>query len=155
MPNQTNLVKCLLTYPKICDYVFYLNSLSPNWHRREEQVHRASDILDMTFLSPGLSSRDISFSIADDHIDSEHCPFQISIDQAIQTKHTTCETTLPIWQNWQWFISQHTKDNLNSIALTWLHKTNLKEEKKVYTRGGIWIRPVGLCRRSDLVFWNW
>ena len=33
-----------------------VNSLSPNRHTREDPVHGTSDILDMAFLSPGLSS---------------------------------------------------------------------------------------------------
>ena len=36
--------------------LFYVNQLSPNRHTREDPVHGTSDILDMAFLSPGLSS---------------------------------------------------------------------------------------------------
>ena len=45
--------------------LFYVNQLSLNRHKREDPVHGTSNILDMAFLSPGLSSRDISFNIAD------------------------------------------------------------------------------------------
>ena len=48
--------------------LFYVNQLGPNRETREDPVHGTSDILDMAFLSPGLSSRDISFSITDDHM---------------------------------------------------------------------------------------
>ena len=43
-----------------------------------------SDILNMAFLSPGLSSRDISFSVADDHMGSDHFPMQISLDKPLK-----------------------------------------------------------------------
>ena len=43
--------------------LFYVNQLGPNRHTRHDPVHGTSDILDMAFLSPGLSSRDISFSV--------------------------------------------------------------------------------------------
>ena len=39
--------------------LFYVNQLSPNRHTREDPVHGTSDILDIAFLSPSLSSRDI------------------------------------------------------------------------------------------------
>ena len=39
--------------------LFYVNSLSPNKHMREDPVHGTFDIIDMAFVSPGLSSRDI------------------------------------------------------------------------------------------------
>ena len=42
------------------------------------------NILDMAFLSPGLSSRDISFSVADDHMGSDHFPIQISLDKPLK-----------------------------------------------------------------------
>ena len=32
----------------------------------------------MAFITPGLSSRDISFSVSDDHMNSDHFPIQIS-----------------------------------------------------------------------------
>ena len=39
--------------------LFYVNQLSPNRHTREDPVHATSDILDMAFLSPCISSRNI------------------------------------------------------------------------------------------------
>ena len=47
--------------------LFYVNQLSPNRHMCKDPVHGISNILHMAFLSPGLSSKDVSFSIADDH----------------------------------------------------------------------------------------
>ena len=56
--------------------LFYVNQLGPNRHTREDPVHGTSDILDMAFITPGLSSRDISFSVADGHMGSDHFPIQ-------------------------------------------------------------------------------
>ena len=61
--------------------LFYVNQLEPNRHTREDSVHGTSDILDMAFITPGLSSRDISFSVADDHMGSDHFPIQIPLDK--------------------------------------------------------------------------
>ena len=59
--------------------LFYVNQLGQNRYMRP--VHGTSDILDMAFLSPGLSSQDMSFSIADDHMVNNHFPIQISLDK--------------------------------------------------------------------------
>ena len=64
--------------------LFYVNQLGPNRHTREDPVHGTSDILDMAFITPGLSSRDISFRVADDHMGSEHFPIQISLDKPLK-----------------------------------------------------------------------
>ena len=64
--------------------LFYVNQLEPNRHMRDDPYHGTSDILDMAFLSPGLSSRDISFSVADDHMGSDHFPIQISLDKPLK-----------------------------------------------------------------------
>ena len=36
--------------------LFYVNQLEPNRHTREDPVQATSDILDMAFITPGLSS---------------------------------------------------------------------------------------------------
>ena len=36
--------------------LFYVNQLEPNRHTCEDTVHGTSDILDMAFITPGLSS---------------------------------------------------------------------------------------------------
>ena len=64
--------------------LFYVNQLEPNRHTCEDPVHGTSDILDMAFITLGLSSRDISFSIADDHMGSDHFPIQISLDKPLK-----------------------------------------------------------------------
>ena len=61
--------------------LFYVNQLDPNRHTRDDPVHGTSDILDMAFLSLGLSSQDVSFSVADDHMGNDHFPIQISLDK--------------------------------------------------------------------------
>ena len=64
--------------------LFYVNQLEPNRHTREDPIHGTSDILDMAFITPGLSSRDISFSVADDHMGSDHFPTQITLDKPLR-----------------------------------------------------------------------
>ena len=64
--------------------LFYVNQLEPNSHTSEDPVHGTSDILDMAFITPGLSSQDISFSVADDHMVSDHFPIQISLDKPLK-----------------------------------------------------------------------
>ena len=54
--------------------LFYVNQLSPNRHTGEDPVHGTFNVLDMAFLSLGLSSRDISFSVVDDHMGSDCFP---------------------------------------------------------------------------------
>ena len=61
--------------------LFYVNQLDPNRHTLDNLVHGTSDILDMAFLSSALSSRDISFSVADDQMGSDPFPIQISLDK--------------------------------------------------------------------------
>ena len=64
--------------------LFYVNQLCPNRRTREDPFHGTSDILDMAFISSGLSSRDLSFSVADDHMGSDHFPIQISLDKSLK-----------------------------------------------------------------------
>ena len=67
--------------------LFYVNQPGPNRHMHDDPVHGTSDILDMTFLSPGLSSRDISFSVADDHMGSDHFPIQFYLTSHSNRTH--------------------------------------------------------------------
>ena len=64
--------------------LFYVNQLEPNRHTHEDPVRGTSDILDMAFITPALSSQDISFSVADDHMGSDHFPIQISLDKPLK-----------------------------------------------------------------------
>ena len=63
--------------------LFYVNQLGPNRHTRDYPVH-----FRYGFPIPGLSSPDISFSVADDHMGSDHFPIQISLDKPL--KRNTC-----------------------------------------------------------------
>ena len=60
--------------------LFHVNQLSRNRHTREDPVHGTFDILNMAFLCTGLNSRDISFSIADDHmaVITSPCKFHLT-----------------------------------------------------------------------------
>ena len=69
--------------------LFNVNQLDPNRHTRDAHFHGTSDILNMAFLSPGLSSRDILFSVADDHMGSDHFPIQISLDKPLKRNTLT------------------------------------------------------------------
>ena len=64
--------------------LFYVNQLGPNRHSRDDSVNGTSDILNMAFLTLGLSSRDISFSVADDHMGSDYFPIQISLEKPLK-----------------------------------------------------------------------
>ena len=83
MSNQRNPVKTLVNIAKDLK-LFYVSQLQPKRHTREDPVHGTSDILDMAFITPGLSSRDISFNVADDHMVSDHFPIQISLDKPLK-----------------------------------------------------------------------
>ena len=86
-PNKSG--QTLLNIPKDLK-LFYVNQLGPNRHTGEDPVHGTSDILDMAFIAPGLSSRDISFSVADDHMGSDHFPFKFHL-----TSHSNGTHRLP------------------------------------------------------------
>ena len=84
MSSQTNLFKRFDNIAKDLK-LSYVNQLGPNRHTREDPVHDTSDITDMAFITPGLSSRDISFSVADDHMGSDHLPIHISLDKLLKS----------------------------------------------------------------------
>ena len=64
--------------------LFRVNQLGPKRHIRDDPVYGTFVILDMAFITQGLSSRDISFSVADDHMGSDHFPIQISLDKPLK-----------------------------------------------------------------------
>ena len=59
--------------------LFYVNQLDPNKPTGDDPFHGTSNILDMAFLSPCLSSQDISFSIADDQMGSDNFLFKFHL----------------------------------------------------------------------------
>ena len=95
--------------------LFYVNQLDPNRHMRDDPFHRASDILNMAFLSPGLSSRDISFSVADDHMGSDHFPIQISLDKPLKRNTTLTEPRYRFDKTNDDLLHNTLKDSLTNI----------------------------------------
>ena len=109
--------------------LFYVNQLRPNRHTREDPVHGTPDILDMAFLSTGLSSRDISFSIADDHMGSDHfpiCRFDKTDDELLYNtlKDSLNSTDTDIT----------TQDKLEELAVTFCDKLMKAVTPKTYSR---------------------
>ena len=95
--------------------LFYVNELGLNRHSRGDPVHGTSDILDMAFLSPGLSSRDISFSVTDDHMGSDHFPIQISLDKPLIQNTPLTEPRYRFDKTGDDSLHNTLKDSLNSI----------------------------------------
>ena len=95
--------------------LFYVNQLSPNRDTREDPVHGISDILDMAFLPSGLSFRDISFSVTDYHMGSDHFPIQISLDQPLKQNTPLTEPRYRFDKTDDDLLHNTLKDSLNSI----------------------------------------
>ena len=95
--------------------LFYVNQLGPNRHMCDDPVHDTSDILDMAFLSPGLSSRDISLSITDDHMGSDHFPIQISLDKPLKRNTPLTEPCYRFDKTNNDLLHNTLKDSLTSI----------------------------------------
>ena len=107
--------------------LFYVNQLGPNRHTREDPVHGTSDILDMAFLSPGLSSRDISFNVADDHMSSDHFPVQISLDKPLKRNTPLTEPRYQFDKTDDNLLHNTLKDSLNSIDTDITTQDDLEE----------------------------
>ena len=108
--------------------LFYVNQLGPNRQTREDPVHGTSDILDMAFITPGLSSRDISFSIADDHMGSDHFPIQISLDKPLKQNTPLTEPRYRFDKTNDDFILHNTlKDSLTNIDTNITTQDELEE----------------------------
>ena len=69
----------------------------------------------MAVLSPSLSSRDISFSIADDHMDSDHFPIQISLDKPLKRNTPLTELRYRFDKTNDDLLHNTLKDNLTNI----------------------------------------
>ena len=95
--------------------LFYVYQLCPNRHTREDPVHGTSDILDMAFLFPGLSSRDISFSFPDDLMVSDHFLIQISLDKPLKQNTPLTEPRYRFDKTDDDLLHNTLKDSLNSI----------------------------------------
>ena len=94
---------------------------------REGPVHGTSDILDMAFLSAGLSFRDISFSIADDHMGSGHFPIQISLDKPLKRNIPLTEPHYQFDKTGGDSFHNTLTDSLNSIDTDITTQDGLKE----------------------------
>ena len=105
----------------------YVNQLCPDRHTREDPFHGTSDILDMTFISPGPSSRDISFSIADNHMGSDHFPIQISFDKPLKRNTPLTEPRYRVDKIDNNLLHNTLKDSLNSIDTNVTTQDELQE----------------------------
>ena len=95
--------------------LFYASQLGPDRHTLNDLFHGTSDILDMAFLSPGLSSRDISFSVADDHMGSAHFPVQISLDKPLKRNTPLTEPRYRFDKTNDDLLHNTLKDSLTNI----------------------------------------
>ena len=105
--------------------LFYVNQLCPDRHKREDPFHGTSDILDMAFISPGLSSRDLSFSVTDDHMGSDHFPIQISLDKPLKRNTPLTETRYRFDKTDNDLLQNTLKDSLNNT------NTNITTEEEL------------------------
>ena len=95
--------------------LFRVNQLSLNKHMHEDPVHGTSDILNIAFLSPGLSSRDISFSVGDGPMGSGYFPIQISLDKPLKRNRPLTEPRYRFDKTDDDLLHNTLKDSLNSI----------------------------------------
>ena len=107
--------------------LFYVNQLESNRHTREDPVHGTSDILNMAFITPGLSSRDISFSIADDLICSDHFPIQISLDKPLKWNTPLAEPRYRFDKTNDDLLHNTLKDSLTNIDTNITTQDELEE----------------------------
>ena len=107
--------------------LFYVNQLEPNRHTLEDPVHGTSDILDMAFITPGLSSRDISFSVADDHMGSDHFPIQISLDKPLKRNTPLTEPRYRFDKTNDDLLHNTLKDSLSNIDTNITTQDELEE----------------------------
>ena len=107
--------------------LFHVNQLCPNRHMREDPFHGISDILDMAFISPGLSSQDLSFSAADDHMGSDHFPIQVSLDKPIKRNTPLIKPCYRFDKTDDDLLHNTLKDSLNNIDTNITTQDKLKE----------------------------
>ena len=72
----------------------------------------------MAFLSPGLSSQDISFSVADDHMGSDHFPIQISLDKPLKRNTPLTEPRYRFDKTNHDLLHNKLKDSPTNIDIT-------------------------------------
>ena len=107
--------------------LFYVNQQGPNRHTRDDPFHGTSDNLDMAFLSPGLSSRDISFSVTDDHMGSDHFPIQTSLDKPLKRNTPLTEPRYRFDKTNDDFLHNTLKDSPTNIDTNITTQDELEE----------------------------
>ena len=106
--------------------LFYVNQLGPNRHTREDPVHGTSDIFNMAFITPGLSSRDISL-IADDQMGNDHFPIQISLDKPLKQNTSLTEPRYRFDKTNDDLLHNTLKDSLTNIDTNITTQDELEE----------------------------
>ena len=81
----------------------------------------------MAFLSPGLSSRDISFTVADDHVDSGHFTIKISLDKPLKQNTPLTEPRYRFDKTNDDLLHNTLKDSLTSIDTNITTQDKLEE----------------------------
>ena len=107
--------------------LFHVNQLCPNRHTREHPFDGTSDILDIAFISPGLSSRDLSSSVADDHMGSDHFPIQLSLDKPLKRSTPLTEPRYRFDKIDDDLSHNTLKDSLNNIDTNITTQDELEE----------------------------
>ena len=107
--------------------LFYVNQLEPNGHTREDPVHGTSDILDMAFITPGLSSRNISFSVANNDMGSDHFHIQISLDKPLKRNTPLTEPCYQFDKTNDDLLHNTLKDSLSNIDTNITRQDELEE----------------------------
>ena len=107
--------------------LFYVNQLCPDRQTREDPFHGTSDILDMAFISNGLSSRDLFFSVADDHMCSDHFPIQISLDKPLKRNTPLTEPRYRSDKTDDDLLYNTLKDSFNNIDTNITTQDELEE----------------------------
>ena len=79
------------------------------------------------FYNPGLSSRDISFSVADDHMGSDHFPVQISLDKPLKRNTPLTEPRYQFDKTNDDLLHNTLKDSLTNIDTNISTREELEE----------------------------
>ena len=81
----------------------------------------------MAFITPGLSSQDISFSVADDHMGSDHFPIQISLDKPLKRNTPLTEPRYRFDKTNDDLLHNTLKDSLTNIDTNITTQDELEE----------------------------
>ena len=81
----------------------------------------------MAFIIPGLSSQNISFSVADDHRGSDHFPIQISLDKPLKRNTPLTEPCYRFDKTNDDLLHNTLKDSLTNIDTNITTQEELEE----------------------------